>query len=98
SPMSAAFASLPGGRVLQYHNVTPARFFAPYDPALFRLASLARQELAMLADGTDIGLGDSEYNRQELDELGFDQTSVMPIAVNTARLTNAEPHPVLDDL
>ena len=32
SPMSAAFARLPRGRVLQYHNITPAHFFAPYDP------------------------------------------------------------------
>ena len=24
SPMTDAFARLPGGRVLQYHNVTPA--------------------------------------------------------------------------
>ena len=38
SPMTAAFAALPRGRVLQYHNVTPAAYFAPYDPALFRLA------------------------------------------------------------
>ena len=28
SPMTRAFAALPGGRVLQYHNVTPAHFFA----------------------------------------------------------------------
>jgi L-malate glycosyltransferase len=98
SPMSAAFASLPAGRVLQYHNVTPARFFAPYDPALFRLASLAREELATLADATDLGLGDSEYNRRELDELGFERTGVMPIAVDTARLTGAPPHPVLDEV
>ena len=46
SPMTDAFARLPGGRVLQYHNVTPAEFFAPFDPVLFRLASLARKELA----------------------------------------------------
>jgi L-malate glycosyltransferase len=98
SPMSAAFASLPTGRVLQYHNVTPARFFAPYDPALFRLASLAREELAALAEATDLGLGDSEYNRQELDELGFEKTGVMPIAVDTARLTGAPSHPVLDEV
>jgi len=98
SPMSAAFAALPHGRVLQYHNVTPARFFAEYDPALFRLASLAREELAELADATDLGLGDSEYNRHELDELGFANTGVMPIAVDTARLTNAPPHPVLDEV
>ncbi|HEV3214711.1 MAG TPA: glycosyltransferase [Vicinamibacterales bacterium] len=98
SPMSAAFASLPAGRVLQYHNVTPARFFAPYDPALFRLASLAREELAALAEATDLGLGDSEYNRRELDDLGFEKTGVMPIAVDTARLTAAPPHPVLDEV
>src|ERR1700688_4749653 len=48
SPMTAAFASLDAGRVLQYHNVTPAAYFAPYDPALFRLASLGRQELGTL--------------------------------------------------
>ena len=98
SSMSEAFASLPKGRVLQYHNVTPAKFFAPYDPALFRLASLARQELATLASGTDLALGDSQYNREELDELGFERTGVMPIAVDTARLTNAPPQPVLDDI
>ena len=98
SPMTASFASLPNGRVLQYHNVTPARFFAPYDPGLFRLASIAREELATLSASTDLALGDSEYNRQELDELGFGTTGVMPIAVNTRRLTNAAPHPVLDGI
>src|SRR5262245_23481241 len=30
SPMTEAFASLGGGRVLLYHNVTPAAFFAGY--------------------------------------------------------------------
>jgi L-malate glycosyltransferase len=98
SPMSEAFASLANGRVLQYHNVTPARFFAPYEPALFRLASIARDELASLARVTDLGLGDSEYNRQELDALGFSRTGVMPIAVDTARLTHAAPQPILDEM
>ena len=98
SPMSAAFAALPNGRVLQYHNVTPARFFAQYDPALFRLASIARDELAGLAASTDLALGDSEYNRRELDEAGFARTGVMPIAVDTQRLTDAPPQPVLDDI
>jgi glycosyltransferase involved in cell wall biosynthesis len=98
SPMSAEFAALPRGRVLQYHNVTPARFFAPYEPSLFRLATLARSELASLAAAADLALGDSEYNRRELDELGFRNTGVMPIAVDTDRLTQAPPHPVLDEI
>src|SRR5436305_11396770 len=66
SPMTAAFAELESGRVLQYHNVTPARYFAPYDPALFRLASVGREELKTLAGRTDLALGDCAFNRQEL--------------------------------
>jgi glycosyltransferase involved in cell wall biosynthesis len=98
SPMSGAFATLPHGRVLQYHNVTPARFFAASAPPLFRLASLAREELASLVGATDLALGDSEYNRQELEEVGFGRTGTMPIAVDTDRLTKAPPHRVLDEI
>ena len=66
--MTEAFARLPRGRVLQYHNITPARFFAPYDPDIFRLATIGRRELASLAGRTDLALGDSEYNRRELED------------------------------
>ncbi len=96
SPMTEPFASLGGGRILQYHNITPARFFAPYDPALFRLAVIGRGELATLVGRVDLALGDSEYNRRELEELGFESTDVMPIAVSLERITRAEPTPALD--
>ncbi len=36
SPMTHAFASLQGRRIVQYHNITPASFFAPYDAGLFQ--------------------------------------------------------------
>lgn len=98
SPMTEAFASLGSGRVLQYHNVTPAAYFAPYDPALFRLAALGRDELATLAGRVDLALGDSEYNRQELDALGFERTGVFPIAVDTSRITQPAERPALDSL
>ncbi len=96
SPMTAAFAALDHGRVLQYHNVTPAAYFAPYDPALFRLASLGRQELATLVGRVDLALGDSAYNRQELDALGFAPTGVLPLAVDTSRVTRTTTRPALD--
>jgi L-malate glycosyltransferase len=98
SPMTEAFAALESGRVLQYHNVTPAAYFAPYDPALFRLASLGRDELATLAGRVDVALGDSEYNRRELEALGFDRTGVFPIAVDTSRITQPAERPALDTL
>lgn len=98
SPMTEAFAALPGRRVLQYHNVTPARFFAPYDPALFRVAAVGRQELASLVGRVDLALGDSEFNRRELEALGFAPTRVLPIAVDTDRITRGRAQPVLDEL
>jgi glycosyltransferase involved in cell wall biosynthesis len=98
SAMTEAFAALRSGRVLQYHNVTPAAYFAPYDPALFRLAALGRAELATLADRVDLALGDSEYNRCELESLGFDRTGVFPIAVDTERITRHSERPALDRL
>ncbi len=96
SPMTGAFAGLKGVKILQYHNITPAAFFAPYDPGLFRLAALGRRELATLAGRVDLALGDSDFNRQELESLGFTPTGVMPIAVNTARITEAPPRPALE--
>ena len=98
SAMSEALAALPTVRVLLYHNVTPARFFAPYDPGLFRLATLARQEIAALADRVDLALGVSDYNRMELERLGFSPTGVLPLAVDTSRVTRQTHQPALERL
>ena len=98
SPMTAAFAALDRGRVLQYHNVTPAPYFAPYDAGLFRLATLGRQELATLVGHVDLALGDSEYNRRELEALGFAPTGVFPIAVDTSRITQPARRPALEEI
>src|SRR4029453_3721497 len=98
SHITPAFASLAGGRILQSHNVTPAAFFAPYDASLFRLAALGRQELATLAGSVDLALGDSEYNRRELESLGFGPTGVFPIAVDTSRITRPVRLPALETI
>jgi len=98
SPMTAAFAQLPRGRVLQYHNVTPAHFFAPYDANIFRLCALSREDLRTLVGHTDIALGDSEYNRQELEDLGFTNTGVFPIAIDTEKIVKAARVPTLEHM
>ncbi|HYN08728.1 MAG TPA: glycosyltransferase [Vicinamibacterales bacterium] len=91
SPMTQALGTLPGARVLVYHNVTPARFFAPFDEGMCRMAAAGREELASLADRVDLAAGVSEFNRRELEALGFPRTSVAPLLVNTDRLTSATP-------
>jgi glycosyltransferase involved in cell wall biosynthesis len=95
SVMTDAFARLTSRKVLMYHNVTPASYFAPYDPALFRLASIARQELATLAGRVDLALGVSEFNRRELEAMGFAPTGVLPLPVNLSRITQAADRPAL---
>jgi L-malate glycosyltransferase len=96
SPMTPAFAALPRGRVLQYHNITPSHFFADYETGVFRITALGRRDLATLAEHADLALGDSDYNRRELESLGFRRTAVFPIALNLERIVAAPPHPVLD--
>jgi len=98
SPLTDALGTLPGTRILVYHNVTPARFFAPFDEGICRLAALGRRELATLADRVDLAIGVSEFNRRELDELGFPRTDVLPLVVDTTRLTSAAPVPSLERL
>jgi glycosyltransferase involved in cell wall biosynthesis len=96
SPMTEAFAALGGARVLQYHNITPSHFFAPYHPDLFALTARGRQELATLVGRVDLAIGVSEFNRRELESLGFSPTLVVPLAVDTARFATAPRCPALE--
>jgi glycosyltransferase involved in cell wall biosynthesis len=96
SAMTEAFAALPHGRVLQYHNVTPPQFFAAYDAGIFRLAALGREEIQTLAGRADMALGDSEFNRQELAAFGFSNTGVFPIAVDFDRIRQSPRVPALE--
>jgi glycosyltransferase involved in cell wall biosynthesis len=96
SDMSRAFRTLPGHRVLHYHNVTPSHFFAPYSAGLARETSLAREQLAALADGVDLALGASEFNRAELDALGFPRTAVAPLLLDLDSLRSAPRVPALE--
>jgi glycosyltransferase involved in cell wall biosynthesis len=52
--------------------------------------------LATLAGRTDVALGDSDFNRRELEELGFKVTGVLPLAVDLGRITRAAPRPALE--
>ncbi|RPH87133.1 MAG: hypothetical protein EHM75_06320, partial [Desulfobacteraceae bacterium] len=44
-----------------------------------RRCALGIEELKLLAPYFDLGLGVSEYNRQELEKVGFKKTGVLPI-------------------
>lgn len=83
-------------RILVYHNITPAEFFAPYDKGVAEFCRLGRELLPGLS-GCDLALGDSEYNRLELVEMGFDadRTGVLPIFVDYEGLRGQKRDPGL---
>jgi len=71
--------ALPDRMVLVYHNITPPEFFVDVHPLLVQQCFLGRRELRLYASRCDLGLGDSEYNRQELAAAGFMRTGVLPV-------------------
>ena len=70
--------ALPDRMVLVYHNITPPEYFVDVNKELVRLCFRGRRELALYKSRCDLALGDSEYNRQELEALGFSPTGVLP--------------------
>lgn len=69
-------------RILIYHNITPPEYFASYDKGVAEFCRLGRELLPELK-GCELALGDSEFNRLELVQAGFDEarTGVLPIFV-----------------
>jgi glycosyltransferase involved in cell wall biosynthesis len=65
--------------VLNYHNITPAPFFAPWEPQTANDIRLGRQQLRELAPLTHRAITDSHYNVQELSDLGFEDIVVSPV-------------------
>jgi glycosyltransferase involved in cell wall biosynthesis len=55
-------------------------------PLLVRECYRGRRELSAYARRCDLGLGDSEFNRQELEAMGFPETDVLPVVPGFSHL------------
>jgi len=78
--------ALPDRMALVYHNITPPQYFVDVHKMLVKLCYLGRRELGFYKDRCDLALGDSEYNRQELEAIGFPVTGVLPVVPDFAHL------------
>jgi len=78
--------ALPDRMALVYHNITPPEFFIDVHPLLVQLCYLGRRELGAYANRVELSLGDSEYNRAELEALGFPHTAVLPVVPDFSHL------------
>lgn len=84
-------------KVVIYHNITPAKFFLPYDPIMAWNLRRGRHQLKKLARIADYGWADSEYNCRELAENGFpkNKLSVLPIFYDSSK-AEEKTDPTLD--
>ena len=73
-------------KVLIYHNITPPHYFEGYNLKSQELCAQARIQLAQCTGVYDMCLAVSEYNRRELEALGFQNTHVLPILYDFSRI------------
>ncbi len=85
---------LPDRLLLIYHNITPANWFTEFHPHLVGLCYHGRRELAAFTDRISLALGDSEFNRAELEGMGFRPTGVLPLLLNHSQF-EMPPNPVV---
>ncbi|MBP1157468.1 MULTISPECIES: glycosyltransferase [unclassified Paenibacillus] len=70
---------LPCKKVLIYHNITPPNFFTGYNSVLEEFAKTGLEKLVEIKDEFIFALADSEFNKEDLLNLGYQGVEVLPI-------------------
>lgn len=84
--------ALPGRMILAYHNITPPQYFLGEHNWLVRQCYHGRRELLAYRSRVNFALGASEFNRRELESLGFTKTGVLPAFADFSHL-DVQPDP-----
>ncbi|HCB34074.1 MAG TPA: hypothetical protein DEP69_02565 [Acidimicrobiaceae bacterium] len=74
-----AWARHDGRKLVNYHNITPTELIAGWHPVLGTEVRLGREQMARYADLCEHAICDSEFNRRELQELGYRSTETIPV-------------------
>jgi L-malate glycosyltransferase len=82
SEVSEFVTKLPDKKIMVYHNITPPEYFIGVNETLVNLLENGKKELRSLVDHIDLAVGVSEFNRLELQEMGFKNTDVLPIIMD----------------
>ncbi len=82
----------PGRLVINYHNITPPRFFAESDPVFARRLAAGRSELRALLGRAELVLVDSTYNAEEVRSYADVPVIVTPPPIDVSALAGLEPH------
>jgi L-malate glycosyltransferase len=86
SKASRVAYATPAKMILIYHNITPPEYFLGVNDELVKRCFLGRRELRAYVGRSELALGDSEFNRAELEALGFPRTGVLPVVPDFSHL------------
>jgi L-malate glycosyltransferase len=86
SKASRTAYALPDRMAIIYHNITPPEYFIGVNRQLARQCFRGRRELRVYIDRCELALGDSEFNREDLESLGFPRTAVLPVVPDFSHL------------
>lgn len=88
----------PPGLVMVYHNITPPEYFRGLNPHAEQATTQGRKGLARFVHTTALALGVSEFNRRELEALGFQKTGTLPLIVDFGKLDGGRNSRLLKEL
>jgi len=79
SPATEVFLATPAKKIMVYHNITPAEYFAGFDDAVAAQLRAARGALRETARRSDAVWTVSRFNAAELKAEGIDGVKVFPL-------------------
>ena len=82
SAVAEFVAARPERKILNYHNVTTASLFTPWEPHVGAELAKGRRQLAQLAPACELAIAVSAYNEAELRAAGAGRTAVAPVLVD----------------
>jgi len=82
SAANEMFRTLPGRKVILYHNVTPEHYFRAVNEATANALASGREQAATLAGSAVVNLADSGYNAEEMRAWGYENPLVFPLVLD----------------
>ncbi len=88
STMADRLARRPEPLIVDYHNITPPSWFAPWDGVAAATATAGRRALRTLAPVAFAAMADSSFNESELVSAGYRRTGVVPVLADISAGTD----------
>jgi glycosyltransferase involved in cell wall biosynthesis len=95
SPMARFLAARPEPKLLNYHNITPAEFFEPWEPTVTMVLEAGHRQFEELSECTELAIAVSGFNEDDLRRMGYAATTVAPILLDPRDLDHV-PDPATD--